>query len=171
MEVTTSQAVPPAIFTPVRRRAQRYQGLIREWSSAGQAAATPAGVAGWGLTGGRSGGWLEGDGVAEGFELGDQPAGFPFGVQAAGEVVGAEFVVGLPGGQYVPDDDDQGVGHLDDGFLLRGLAAVAAPFHHVPVVERLEIPVLADRGPGALDQDGLQVRVALAALAGAALAG
>ena len=78
--------------------------LIREWSSAGQAAATPAGVAGWGLTGGRSGGRLEGDGVAEGFELGDQPAGFPFGVQAAGEVVGTEFVVGLPGGQDVPDD-------------------------------------------------------------------
>src|SRR6266576_4606035 len=53
---------------------------------------------------------LEGDGVAEGFELGDQPAGFPFGVQAAGEVAGTEFVVGLPGGQDVPDDDDQGVG-------------------------------------------------------------
>jgi hypothetical protein len=48
--------------------------------------------------------------VAEGFELGDEAAGFPFGVQAGGEVVGAEFVVGLSGGQDVPDDDDQGCG-------------------------------------------------------------
>ena len=29
MEATTSRAVPPAIFTPVRRRAQRYLGLAR----------------------------------------------------------------------------------------------------------------------------------------------
>src|SRR6266566_9154987 len=116
-------------------------------------------------------GVLEGDAVAEGFESGDQAAGFAFGVQAAGEVAGAEFVVGLPGGQDVPDDDDQGVGDHDDGFLLGELAAVAAPFHYVPVVERPEIPVLAGRGPGALDQDRLQVRVALAAPAGAALAG
>jgi len=63
------------------------------------------------------------------------------------------------------------VGHHDDGFVLRGLAAVAAPFHHVPVVEGLEVAVVADRGPGALDQQGLQVGVAWAGLAGAALAG
>ncbi|SRR6266568_2980185 len=31
MEVTTSRAVPPAIFTPVRRRAQRYLGLARDF--------------------------------------------------------------------------------------------------------------------------------------------
>ena len=52
--------------------------------------------------GGRSGGWLEGDGVAEGFEFGDEPAGLPFGVPAAGEVVGAKFVVGLSSSQDVP---------------------------------------------------------------------
>jgi hypothetical protein len=57
-----------------------------------------AGLAGWVW----SGGWLEGDGVSEGFELGDEPAGLAFGVQAAGEVAGAEFVVGLSGGQDVP---------------------------------------------------------------------
>src|ERR1700746_855122 len=89
------------------------------------------------------------------------------GVLAAGEVVGAEFVVGLPGGQDVPDDHDQGVGDHDDGFLLGELAAVAAPFHYVPVVEGFEVAVVADRGPGALDQDGLQVLVAFAPPAGA----
>jgi hypothetical protein len=31
MEVTTSRAVPPAIFTPVRHRAQRYLGLTRRF--------------------------------------------------------------------------------------------------------------------------------------------
>ncbi len=66
----------------------------------------------------RSGGWLEGDGVSDGLELGDEPTGFPFGVQAAGEIVGAEFVVGLSGGQDVPDDDDHRVGYRDDGFLF-----------------------------------------------------
>jgi hypothetical protein len=49
-----------------------------------------------------SGGWGEGDGVAEGFELCDQAAGFPFGVQPAGEVVLAELVVGFAGGQDAP---------------------------------------------------------------------
>src|SRR6266566_8231203 len=112
-------------------------------------------------------GVLEGDAVAEGFESGDQAAGFAFGVQAAGEVAGAEFVVGLPGGQDVPDDDDQGVGDHDDGFLLGELAAVAAPFHYVPVVEGFEVAVVADSRPGAFDQDGLQVLVTLAPPAGA----
>jgi len=36
-------------------------------------------------------------------------------------------------------------------FFLRGGAAVAAPFHDVPVVEGLEVAVVADRGPGAFD--------------------
>jgi hypothetical protein len=40
--------------------------------------------------------------TAEGFELGDQAPGFASGVQAGGEVVGAEFVVGLLCGQDVP---------------------------------------------------------------------
>jgi hypothetical protein len=73
-----------------------------------------------------SGGWGEGDGVAEGFELGDEAAGFAFGIEAGGEVVRAEFLVGCrwPG---CADDDDQGVGDDDDGFLLGDLAAVAAP--------------------------------------------
>src|SRR5216683_4341947 len=128
--------------------------------------------AGSGRGGGRgSGGWLEADLVAEGFEFRDQAPGFPVGVQAAGEVVGAELVVGSGGGQDVPDDHQQGVGDHDDGFLFRGRAAVAAPFHDVPVVEGLEVAVVADGGPGGFDQDGLQVGVAVAAPAGAAFAG
>jgi hypothetical protein len=47
--------------------------------------------------------------VSEGFEFGDEAAGFAFGVQAAVEVVGAEFLVGGAGGQDVPDDDEDGV--------------------------------------------------------------
>ena len=60
-----------------------------------------AGGSARGVCGGRvcrdggSGGGVEGDGVSEGFELGDETAGFAFGVQAGGEVVGAELVVGL----------------------------------------------------------------------------
>jgi len=38
-----------------------------------------------------SGGWLEADLVAEGFEFCDEAPGFPVGVQAAGEEVGAEL--------------------------------------------------------------------------------
>ena len=37
--------------------------------------------------------------------------GLAFGVLEAGEVVGAEFVVGPSGDHDVPDDDDHGVGH------------------------------------------------------------
>src|ERR1017187_1789416 len=50
-----------------------------------------------------SGGWGEGGGV---------PAGFAFGIEAGGEVVGAEFVVGLSGGQDVPDDECDTRSHM-----------------------------------------------------------
>ena len=63
------------------------------------------------------------------------------------------------------------MGDDDDGLGLRDAGAVAAPFHDVPVVEGLEVAVVADRGPGALDQDGLEVLVAFPALAGAVLPG
>jgi len=55
--------------------------------------------------------------VSEGFEFGDEAAGFAFGVQAAVQVVGAKFVVGGAGGQDVPDDDEDGVGDGDDGLV------------------------------------------------------
>ena len=104
--------------------------------------------------------WLEGDLVSEGLELGDEPAGLAFGVQAAVEVVGAELVVGGAGGQDVPGDDEDGVGHDDDGLVLGGAAAVAAGFHDVPVVEGLEVALVPGRCPGGLGEDGLEVLVA-----------
>ena len=109
--------------------------------------------------------------MSEGFEFGDEAPGFPVGVEVAGEVVGAELVVGPGSGQDVPDDDEDGVGDHDDGFLFRGRAAVAAPLHDVPAVESFEVPVVAGGGPGGLDQDVLQVGVSMAALAGVAFAG
>jgi Integrase core domain len=83
--------------------------LIREWVQLGRrqrnlalgVVAGPARVAG-------SGGWVEGDGVSEGFELGDEPAGFAFGVQAGGEVVGAadfRFLVRDRAGQFTASFD------------------------------------------------------------------
>jgi hypothetical protein len=100
--------------------------LIREWSPAGRASAAD-GVLCRRLPGrdGSDGG-VQGDLVSEGFEFGDEAAGFAFGVQAAVEVVGAEFLVGGAGGQDVPDDDEDGVGDDDDGLVLRGDVAVAA---------------------------------------------
>jgi hypothetical protein len=59
----------------------------------------------------------------------------------------------------------------DDGLLLRGGAAVAAPFHDVAVVEGLEVALVADRRPGGLDQDRLEVLVAVTAPAGMAFPG
>jgi hypothetical protein len=112
---------------------------------------------GWGEG---SGGFFQGDPVAEGFELRDEAAGFAFGVLAAGEVVFAELVVELSGGQDMSDDHQDGVGDHDDRFLLGELAAVAAPFHDVPVVEGLEVAGMADCCPGAFHQDGLEVLVA-----------
>jgi hypothetical protein len=54
---------------------------------AGQAAATRRSASGAGFCGWPAGGgWLQAYGVAEGFELCDQAAGFPVGVQAGGEV-------------------------------------------------------------------------------------
>jgi hypothetical protein len=88
-------------------------GLIREWSLAGQAVAPGGALAepgSWGA--GSGGGWLQGDGVAEGFELCDQAACFPLGIQAAGEVAGAELLVGPAGGQDVPDDECDTRSHM-----------------------------------------------------------
>ena len=54
--------------------------------------------------------------MAEGFEPGDQATGFPFRVLAAGEVVGAEFVVGLPVARTCQMVDQKRVGDHGDGF-------------------------------------------------------
>src|ERR1035441_2860711 len=97
------------------------QELIREWSSAMRAAANPGRC--WLVRGGGgvgSGGWLEADLMAEGFELCDESPGFPFGVQAVGEEVSAELAVGPAGSQDVPDDDEDRVRDHDNRFLFGG---------------------------------------------------
>jgi hypothetical protein len=51
---------------------------------------------------------LEGDGVSELLEFGDESFGGAFGV-AALEVVAAEFLVDLTGGEHVPAGDEDRV--------------------------------------------------------------
>src|SRR5512133_3841892 len=107
---------------------------------------------------GRSGGWLEGDLVAERFELAHQVAGLAGGVDAVGVVVGAEVVEAGGGvGEQVPDDDQDGAGDGDQGLEL------ADAFHETPVA-------LAEEGVGGggLPERGLEVGVAVAGGAGAA---
>ena len=66
---------------------------------------------------------VDGDGVSEGLESGDESAGFFGGVYSTVEVVGAEVCVGFAGGKHVPDDDGQFVRDGDDGFVLGGRVA------------------------------------------------
>jgi hypothetical protein len=68
------------------------------------------------------------------------------GVRAAVEVVGAELVIRFPGDQDVPDNHEDGVGDHDDGLVLGGAGAVAAPFHDVPVVEEFQVALVPDCG-------------------------
>ena len=71
---------------------------------------------GWILMWVCSGGGLQGDGVAEGFELPDVVAFTAFGVDAG--VVKARAEVGEPGGwvaEQVPDDGQDGTADGDDG--------------------------------------------------------
>src|SRR5690242_16165043 len=93
------------LLTTHTRGLPRSRPLIREWSSAGTAAANPGAGSGRSWV---SAGRLEADLVAEGFEFCDQASGFPFGVEAAGEVVGAELVVRRTADQDVPNDDEHG---------------------------------------------------------------
>ena len=96
-----------------------------------------------------SGGGFDVHGVTEGLKLGDEAAGFLLGVDAVGEVVGAEFLIGATGVQHVPDDDDQFVGDDDDRFLFGLRAAEAAELADVPAVEvrgtRLVVQLICSR--------------------------
>src|SRR5436309_1541798 len=75
-----------------------------------------------------SDGWLQGDGVAEGFELPDQVVGLAGGVDVAVVEVGAEVVEsGGRVGQRMPDDHEDGPGDGDQGL------AFASAFDQPPV--------------------------------------
>src|SRR3954466_2146272 len=92
---------------------------------------------------GSGGGWLECDVVSAGFELGDEAFGGAFGV-AALEVVAAEVVVGLAGGEHVPVGDQHRV--------FDGAERAAVPTaRSESFVLRLEVAVAgADGGQGGL---------------------
>src|SRR5580700_7039080 len=79
-----------------------------------------------GCRGGGSGGGLEGDGVAEGFELADVVLLAALGVDAGGIVAGAEVAeAGVGVGEQVPGDHQDRAAEGDDGSL--GAAAAGDP--------------------------------------------
>src|SRR5215203_6474906 len=108
--------------------------LIRKSMVSRQAAAPGAAQRSWvqaGWMGAGSGGGLEGDFVAEGFELADVVALGAVGVEAGVVEAGAEVTeAGLWVGQQVPDDDQDGPADRDDrlvGAAAAGDAPVALP--------------------------------------------
>src|SRR6266498_3934911 len=133
-----------------------HAGAGRPWAGRGL-----AGGAGW-VSG--SGGGLEGDGVAERFELVDEPAGAVLNRVAAGEPVGAEFAEGDALADDVVVGDEDVVAGGADRFCVAAAAA------DLPVVGG-EVGVLAaGGGAGGLGQRLAQPAVAVAGLAGAASA-
>jgi papain fold toxin 1 (glutamine deamidase) of polymorphic toxin system len=102
----------------------------------------------------------DGDGESECLQLPDVVAGFAVGVDAAGVVAGAEFVVAGGGfGEQVPDDDQDGPGDRDECFEF------AAAFDDPPVA-LAEEGVGPGRGGGDLAEDASEVGVALAGFPG-----
>src|SRR5271170_5169862 len=79
-----------------------------------------------------SGGVFRGDVLAEGLKAGDEALCFALGVGAAVEVAGAEVIVGLSGGQDMPDDHEDRVGDGEDRLALGGGGPVAAVAGDVP---------------------------------------
>src|SRR6266536_847801 len=125
----------------------------------GRAAGPPGVAAIWSVSG--SDGGLEGDFVAERFELLDEPAGAVFGRVAAGEPVGAELAVGDAVADDVVVGDQDVVAGGADRF---GVAAAAAD---LPVVGG-EVGVLtAGGGAGGFVQRFAQPTVAVTGSAGA----
>src|SRR5215216_4005769 len=103
----------------------------------------------------RSGGGLEGDLVAERFELADVVALLAFGVDAGVVEPGAQVVeAGVGVREQVPDDHQDGAAHRDDGPLG------AAPSRDAPVALSQEGVGLAG-GHGGLPEHAGQVAVAV----------
>ena len=75
---------------------------------------------------GESGGGLQGDPVAEGFELANVVALLAFWVGTGVVVAGAEVVeLGALVAKQVPDDDQDGTAYRDDSLLLPAAASDA----------------------------------------------
>src|SRR5213592_880069 len=145
-------------------RCEYRRGCRADWTTlerVGPRAGPVWRVGGW-VSG--SGGGLEGDGVAECFELADEPVGAVLDRVAAGEPVGAEFAEGDAVGDDVVVRDEDVVAGGADRFRVAAAAA------DLPVVGG-EVGVLAaGGGAGGLGQRLAQPAVAVAGLAGAASA-
>src|SRR5215212_3263431 len=113
---------------------------------------------------GLGGGWLQRDVVAEGLELGDEAFGVAFGV-AALEVVAAEVVVGLAGGEHVPVGDQHRV------FYGAERAAVSEARFQAPVLGGEVAVAGADGGQRGLFEGDPEPLAAVAGASGAAFAG
>src|SRR3954447_22903782 len=109
-------------------------------------------------------GWLKGDEVSEGFELGDEALGVAFGV-AALEVVAAEVAVGLAGGEHVPVGDQHRV------FDGAERAAVPEACFQASVLRREVAVAGADGGQRGFFERDPEPLGAVAGASGAACAG
>lgn len=78
--------------------------------------------------------WVDGDGMAQGFELGNQATGFSLRVGAAVIEVRSQLCIWRIGGEDVSDDHNKGVGNGDGRFFLRCWVAVATETQHEAVV-------------------------------------
>src|SRR5579859_3916770 len=132
----------------------------------GQAAAGPW-PAGQGLWRGHGPGWLggflDGDGEAEGFELVDVVVNLALAADAVVVVAGSEVVE--PGGgvgEQVEDDHEDGAGDGGQGLALPASSGEAA-------VALAEEGIGAGGGGGDLAEDAVEPGVALARAAGRAL--
>ena len=104
----------------------------------------------------RSGGWGEGDVVAEGGELADEVAGLAGRIEVLGVPVGAEVAVAGGGVVHeVPDRDQDGAGDGDQGLEVTSAFDDAA-------VAGAEEGVGAGRGDGGLAEGSAQPGVAFA---------
>src|SRR5829696_267594 len=117
---------------------------------------------------GSGGVWLKGDVEAELLDLAGEASGVGRGILATGEVVDAEFFVGLLCGEDVPGHHEHGV---RDGEDRLGLAA-ATEASTEALVLRAQIGGAGAGGrPGGLDHGGAQRGVALAGASGGTFAG
>src|SRR6266545_34062 len=113
------------------------------------------------MTGGLSSGGVQGDVVAESFELRDEPAGRAFGIAAA-EVVAACLPVELAGGEHVPAG-------AEDRVLDRAERPTVAAPRSQPLVLGGEVDVVAAGGGECrLGQRGVEPLRAVPGFAGAA---
>src|SRR5664279_4434440 len=109
-----------------------------------------------------SGGWRDGDLVAHGWQVVNQPPFPGVGIVVAGEVVRAQVAVLSTVVQDMPDDHDEGVRDRDGGLPA---ARLTEPAVHAAELGA-DVGAGAAGGPGALGEDGADLDIAFAGPAG-----